>query len=110
LNFAKSNRLEVVHEYGNHAVVDVAGRVDDIQKTFHVTLVCCFISLVWLAAKQEDGPSSGLQAGARRRGCDRSTLGPFESEAQLDPFALLRPELEPLLERRLNRASSYLQE
>ena len=56
------------------------------------------------------GPRSGLQAGARRRGCDRSTLGPFESEAQPDPSVLLRPELEPLPERRLKHASSNPQE
>ena len=62
------------------------------------------------SAKREDEPSLGLQAKGRRRGCDRSTLGPFESEAQPDPSALLRPELEPLPERRLNHASSYPQE
>jgi len=38
LNYVKSNHLEVVQEYGNHALVDVAGSVADIQKMFRVTL------------------------------------------------------------------------
>ena len=62
------------------------------------------------SAKREDEPSLGLQAKGRRRGCDRSPLGLFESATQPDPSALLRPELEPLPERRLKHASSYPQE
>ena len=38
LNFAKTNHLQVVQEYGNHAVVDVVGSVADIENAFHVTL------------------------------------------------------------------------
>ena len=62
-------------------------------------------------AEREDGPPHPRPGERRRRGCDRSTLGPFESATQPDPLALLRPELEPLPERpRLGEASSYPQE
>jgi subtilase family serine protease len=38
INFAKANRLEVVGEFDNRAVVDVSGNVSDIEAAFHVTL------------------------------------------------------------------------
>ena len=69
-----------------------------------------FIFLVWHQPNGKMRLRSPVGGSASRRGCDRSTLGSIESEAQPDPSALLRPELEPLPERRLNHASSNLQE
>jgi subtilase family serine protease len=38
INFAHSNRLEVVNTFGNRLVLDVEGSVSDIETAFHVTL------------------------------------------------------------------------
>jgi subtilase family serine protease len=38
LNYAVSNRLDVVGTYGNRAVLEVAGTVSDIERAFHVAL------------------------------------------------------------------------
>jgi len=38
MDFAVSNRLEVVHTYANRALVDVAGRVADIEQAFQVQM------------------------------------------------------------------------
>jgi len=38
LNFVKSHHCEAVQEYGNHALVDIAGTVADIQNMFQVSL------------------------------------------------------------------------
>jgi len=73
-------------------------------------LYVLFIFLVWRLAKQEDGaavPPAGGTAAAPARSFNPWTM---ESVAQLGPPALLRPELEPLPERRRKHASSYPQE
>ena len=38
IDFAKANRLEVIHTYGNRALVDVAGNVSDIEGAFQIHL------------------------------------------------------------------------
>jgi subtilase family serine protease len=38
INYAASNRLEVVGTYGNRAVLDVAGKISDIERAFQVSL------------------------------------------------------------------------
>ena len=38
INYAKSNRLEVVRTFANRALVDVAGTVDDVEGMFHVKM------------------------------------------------------------------------
>ena len=73
-------------------------------------LYVAFILLVWRLAKQEDGaaaPPAGGAAAAHTRSLNPGTT---ESAAQLDPSVPLRPELEPLPERRRKHASSYPQE
>ena len=40
INYAKSNRLEVVRTFANRALVDVAGTVDDVEGMFHVKMGC----------------------------------------------------------------------
>jgi subtilase family serine protease len=37
-DYAKANGMDIVYEYGNRGLVDVAGRVADIEKMFHVKL------------------------------------------------------------------------
>ena len=61
------------------------------------------------SAKREDR-TAAAPAGAAAAWTRSFNPRTFESVAQLDPSALLRPELEPLPERRLNHASSYPQE
>ena len=38
INFAKTNGLEVVGTYDNRILLDVSGKVSDIERVFHVTL------------------------------------------------------------------------
>lgn len=38
VNFAKANNLNIVCEYSNQTLLDVSGKVSDIQKAFRVTL------------------------------------------------------------------------
>jgi len=38
INYAKSNRLEVVRTFANRALIDVTGRVDDIEGMFQVKM------------------------------------------------------------------------
>src|SRR5208282_4070916 len=38
MNYAKSNRLDVIGTYGNRGVLDVSGTVADIERTFQVNL------------------------------------------------------------------------
>src|SRR5215471_6249887 len=38
INFARANGLEVTQTHGNRMVLDVAGKVQDIEKAFHVVL------------------------------------------------------------------------
>jgi len=72
-----------------------------LQTVFILYVV--FIFFVWREPNRKMRLRSPRPGGAQRRGCDRFHLGPFESEPQLDPSVLLRPELEPLPERRQPR-------
>jgi len=69
-----------------------------------------FIVLVWRLAKQEDGAAAPPAGGAAAAPTRSFNPGTTESVAQLDPSVPLRPELEPLPERRRKHASSYPQE